>query len=114
MHAFLTLKAKLVCKHITGVVQIFTLQNLVTVEGTPVLVANDPEKKPILGCANVGPTIKPCSLTLPVSEGYSDFIRIGGRAVCLETVTGRTDGTALGTVDYVVRNPGQQFVRGAG
>lgn len=112
MHRFLTIKAKLICKHVTGVVQLFTLQNLVTVDGEPVLVATDPERKPILGCANVSPTIKPCSLTLPVSEGYSEFIRIDGRAICLETVTGRTDGTAPGTVDYVVRDPGQEFVRG--
>lgn len=56
---FLTDKAKLTCKHITGVVQIFTLQRWVTIEGDPVLVKNDPEFKMILGCANVGPTIKP-------------------------------------------------------
>jgi len=107
---FLTNRAKLTCKHVTGVVQIFTLQNLVTIENEPVLVKNDPETKLILGCANVGPTIKPCSLTLKATEGYSDFIFINNRAVCLDTITGLTDGTAPGTVKYVVQNPGQHFV----
>ena len=107
---FLTNRAKLTCKHVTGVVQLFTLQNLVTIENVPVLVKNDPETKPILGCANVGPTIKPCSLTLAATQGYSDFIFINNKAVCLDTITGLTDGTAPGTVKYVVQRPGQQFV----
>lgn len=107
---FLTEKAKLICKHVTGVVQIFTFQDTVTIEGDRVLVYNDPEFKPIIGCANIGPTIKPCSLSLVATEGYSDFIRIDGRAVCLDTITGLTDGTVPGTVKYVVNNPGQHFV----
>jgi len=107
---FLTDKAKLTCKHITGVVQIFTLQRLVTVENDPVLVHNDPKHKIILGCCNVSPTIKPCSLTLKATEGYSDFIFINNKAVCLDTITGLTDGTAPGTIKYIVRNPGQHFV----
>ncbi len=110
---FLTEDAKLTCKHVTGVVQMFTLQNLVTINRRKVLVANDPERKLITGCANIGPTIKPCSLTLPVTEGYSTFIRVEGRAVCLDTVTGLTDGTPPGTVRYVVQQPGQALVTGA-
>lgn len=109
---FLTVDAKVTCKHVTGVVQIFTPQNLVHVNRRPVLVANDPQKKPILGCANAGLTIKPCTLTLAVTKGYSDFIFINGRAVCLDTVTGLTDGTPPGTVEYVVKTPGQDFVEG--
>lgn len=110
---FLTEDAKLTCKHVTGVVQIFTPQHLVTINKRKVLVAHDPERKLITGCANIGPTIKPCSLTLPVTEGYSAFIRIEGRAVCLDTVTGLTDGTPPGTVRYVVQQPGQSLVTGA-
>lgn len=106
----LTVDAKLTCKHVTGVVQLFTPQTLVTIEGRPVLVANNPELKPIVGCANLGPTIKPCSLTLAVSEGYSSLVYIDGRAVCLDTVTGLTDGTPPGTVKYVVQNSGQGLV----
>jgi hypothetical protein len=43
-------------------------------------------------------------------EGYSSFVRINGRAVCLDTVTGFTDGTPPGVVKYIVRHPGQKFV----
>lgn len=108
---FLTSRAKITCKHVTGIVQILlTRQHFVTVEGAPVLVEGDPAFKPIVGCANVGPTIKPCMLTLGVTAGYSTWIKIAGHAVCLDTVTGITDGTVPGTVKYTVRNPGQDFV----
>jgi hypothetical protein len=110
MKFFLTDKAKVTCKHLTGVVQLFTFQNLVTIEGDPVLVDNDPEMKLIVGCSNVSPTIKPCSLTLKATEGYSDFVFIAGRRVTLDTIRGLTDGTVPGTIDYIERDPGQHFV----
>lgn len=112
MALFLTNQAKLICKHVTGVVQIFTLQRTVFIQNEPVLVENDPEKKMILGCCNASVTIKPCTLTINVKQGYSEFIYINGRRVCLDTVVGLTDGTVPGTVDYVVRHPGQRFVNG--
>jgi hypothetical protein len=108
---FLTLEAKLVCKHVTGVVQFHThWQDLVRIAGSPVLVENDPQVKMITGCANIGMTIKPCTLTVDVEKGYSEFIRIQGRKVCLETITGLTDGTPPGSVKYTVQLPGQNFV----
>jgi hypothetical protein len=110
----LTEKARLVCTHETGVVQIWALQNLVTVNGDRVLVRSDPERKPILGCSNVGPTIKPCALTLRATEGYSELIRIDGRPVCLDTVTGNTDGTPPAAIQYIVADPGQDFVEEVG
>jgi len=57
-----------------------------------------------------GPGLKPCATTLRVTKGYSDFVSIGGRRVCLDAVTGLTDGTPPGTVNYVVRKPGQRLV----
>ena len=90
----LTEKAKLVCTHHSGRVRILVpRQSLVKIDGDRVLVQSDPERKPITGCSNVGPTIKPCTLTLKVSEGYSALVRIDARPVCLDTVTGNTDGT---------------------
>lgn len=108
---FLTLEAKLVCKHVTGVIQ-FPIhhQSLVRISGHPVLVEKDPQAKPIVGCANIGLTIKPCTLTVNVEKGYSEFIRIQGRKVCLEPITGLTDGTPPGSVKYTVQSPGQNFV----
>lgn len=108
---WLTKDAVLTCKHEQGIVQIpLTVQDFVTIEQRPVLVHNDPEHKHIVGCPNIGATIKPCTNTLPVDAGYSDFLRIDGRRICLDTVTGLTDGTPPGIIKYSVRQPGQDFV----
>jgi hypothetical protein len=45
-----------------------------------------------------------------VRSGYSSFIQIDGKAVCLDSVVGNTDGTPPMSVDYVVNDPGQHFV----
>jgi len=107
---WLTEDAILVCKHEKGIVSIVASQTLVKVEGRSVLVEKDPETRPISGCPNRGAAIKPCLLTLAATAGYSDFLRTGGRRICLDTVTGLTDGTPPGVVKYVVRQPGQEFV----
>lgn len=107
---FLTEDAQLFCLHQTGNVKIFPSQRLVTINGRQVLVRPDPRYKVIAGCANIGLTIKPCSLTISVTAGYSEFIRINGRPVCLDTVTGLTDGTPPATVQFIVRTPGQKLV----
>ena len=109
----LTQDALLVCNHELGTVQIRPSQEWVTVNGRAVLVDNDPEGRPITGCPNVGATIKPCLRTLRVQSGYSDWVRIDGQRVCLDTVTGLTDGTPPGTVQYKVRQPGQDLVEEA-
>jgi uncharacterized Zn-binding protein involved in type VI secretion len=105
----LTDQAILVCGH-SGRVAISGAQSFVTINGRRILVEGDPEAKGIGGCPNIGPTIKPCTSTLKVQAGYSTFVRINGRAVCLETVTGVTDGTPPGLVKYTVRAPGQALV----
>lgn len=106
---WLTEDAVLVCTHELGVVGIAATQRLVTVEHRRILVETDPEQRPIVGCPNVGPTIKPCTNTLKVKIGYSDLIQIDGHRVCLDTVTGLTDGTPPGTVNYKVRSSGQNL-----
>ena len=70
-----------------------------TVGRAQVLVERDPEGRPISGCPMYGPAIRPCKLTLKVDDGYSDLLRIGGPAVCLDTVDGLTDGTPPGVVE---------------
>jgi hypothetical protein len=106
----LTEQAVLACDHTLGRVDIRATQNLVRIKGQRVLVERDPEGRPINGCPNVSATIKPCLLTLPVKKGYSALVRIEGHRMCLDTVTGLTDGTPPGTVNYTVRNPGQTLV----
>jgi|SRR5215469_2354807 len=105
----LTEDAMLFCKHGPGKVANRPTQELVTVAGRRVLVESDPEGRPIAGCPSVVP-FKPCLTTLKVTKGYSDFIRIQGRRLCLSTITGFTDGTPPGVVMYEVRVPGQDFV----
>ena len=106
----LTVDAVLVCAHELGKVGISASQSLVTINGRNVLVEIDPEGKSIAACPNVGPTIKPCTTTLKVDTGYSALMRISGRRVCLDTVTGLTDGTPPGLVKYHVVRPGQDLV----
>ncbi len=105
----LTEDAVLLCKH-DGKVANRPSQELVTIAGRKILVENDPEGRGITACPNVGLTIKPCTLTLKVDAGYSDLLRIDGKRVCLDTVTGLTDGTPPMTVKYYVSNPGQEWV----
>ncbi len=107
---WLTENAVLVCSHEMGIVTNTTSQSFVRIEGRRVLVKNNPENRAIVGCPNIGPTIKPCIKTLKVKRGYSSFIRIDGHSVCLSTVLGLTDGTPPGTVTYKVRSPGQKLV----
>ena len=106
----LTEDALVVCQHELGKVGIVPTQDLVRVDGRRVLVEPNPEGRPIAGCPNIGATIKPCTQTLKVRTGYSEWIRIEGQPVCLDTVVGFTDGTPPGIVEYQVRNPGQQLV----
>ncbi len=107
----LTSTAVLCCDHVSGLVGLAPTQQWVRVSGVPLLVRDNPERRPITGCPNYGATIKPCVTTLAVQAGYSTLVRIGKREVCLDTVTGLTDGTPPGIVKYAVRDPGQHWVR---
>jgi hypothetical protein len=110
MMRFLTENARLVCIHPGGMVKIRSSQSWVTIEGRAVLVATDPEQCEIEKCSNVVTPNVPCRKTRAVEKGYSTFIRIDRRQVCLDTVTGQTDGTLQGAVFYSVADPGQTLV----
>lgn len=111
MIRWLTEDARLACVHGGGVAN-RPGQKLVRIGGRRVLVATDPEGRAISGCpnANVMIGMRPCVTTLPVKVGYSTFVHIDGRRVCLGTVSGLTDGTPPGSVDYRVLSPGQSLV----
>jgi hypothetical protein len=104
-----TMKAVEVCSHELGVVINVNSQSWVTIAGAPILVEPDPLARVIVGCPNINIGIVPCTLTLQVTGGYSGLVRIDGRPVCLDTVTGPTNGTP-GTFSFKVRFPGQSFV----
>ncbi|QSQ23057.1 hypothetical protein JY651_49585 [Pyxidicoccus parkwayensis] len=110
----LTVDALAVCAHELGRIKLTNSQSFVTVEGRPVLVRADPEGRPISGCPNIGPTIKPCTRTLAVQKGYSTLVTIDGKPVCLDSLSGLTDGTPPGVVKYKVNAPGQSLVTEAG
>jgi hypothetical protein len=107
----LTEDALLLCDH-GGQVRPAVRQSWVTIHRRRVLVATDPEDRSISGCPNrnVFLALVPCTTTLRVTRGYSSFVRIDGHPVCLDTVTGLTDGTPPGTVTYTVKDPGQTLV----
>jgi hypothetical protein len=102
-------EAILRCGH-DGKVENVPSQQWVHIKESPVLVATDPQGRDISMCPHIGINVKPCNKTLPVTKGYSTFITIGGKAVCLDTVEGFTDGTPPGAVKYTVRRPGQSLV----
>jgi hypothetical protein len=102
--------ATLICDH-GGRVAIDPVQALVRIEKRRVLVARDPESRSISACPNANPVIglRPCLKTL-VAHGYSSFVKIQGRKVCLDSIRGLTDGSPPGTVNYKVVDPAQAFV----
>lgn len=106
----LTEDAVVVCMHELGNVDIEGTQTLVTVAQRKVLVETDPEGRTISGCPNIGAAIRPCQNTLVVRTGYSSWIRIAGRRIVLDNLSGLTDGTPPGLVKYKVRTAGQAFV----
>jgi hypothetical protein len=106
---WLTEDARLVCGH-RGTVSVEPTQALVRIDQRLVLVDDNPESRPISRCPNIGIGIKPCTNTLRVKVGYSTLLRIDGKSVCLDSVTGLTDGTPPGVVPYLVADPGQTLV----
>jgi hypothetical protein len=110
----MTEDAIVLCTHQLGNVTNQPSQKLVTIDGRSVLVDNDPESRSIRLCPNIGVTMKPCTTTLKVVAGYSTFVKIDGKAACLQTVTGLTDGTPPGIVQYQVRYAGQKLLDATG
>jgi len=104
----ITEDAGVYCKH-SGSIKNLPSQDWVTIEKRRVLVESDPEGRSISHCPSTVP-FKPCLLTLKVMKGYSDFIRVDGHRLCLQSVSGLTDGTPPGVVLYEVRTAGQKFV----
>lgn len=98
------------CAHVMGIVSLVPGQSLLYIGGRPALVQTQPIGRPIAGCPNVGMTIKPCTSVVNVTGGWSDLAFVDGRPLCLDTLTGLTDGTPPGTVKYTVKNAGQGFV----
>jgi hypothetical protein len=101
--------ALLLCPH-QGKVQIIAGQGWVSIAGSKVMVSPQPDGRPFdSGCMWKGGGMVPCTVVANVTAGYSSFMRVDGRPVCLEGITGHTGGNSGGL--YTVRNAGQTFVR---
>lgn len=101
--------ALVLCTHELGRVSLAPSQSWVRVGGVPLLVARDPERRRIAGCPNATVVTKPCTTTLAARTGYSDLVRVDGRALCLDSLTGTTDGQG-GVYRYEVEDAGQDLV----
>ena len=112
---FITEDATIICKHPIGIVENKPSQDWLTIASRRVLIEPDPENRTIKGCANSGVGIIPCTVAMPLQiRGYSDFIRVDGQRLVLDTITALTNGQPPGTFWWVVANPGQAFIEEAG
>ena len=111
MHQWLTEDGSVHCLHGgTGKVDVAAGSPFVRVNGAPVHIENNPLGRSVSGCGVPhSTTSKPCERTLTVDGGYSQFITIEGKAICLETITGTTD--SVPPITYKVSHAGQQMVR---
>jgi len=108
---FLTEDATLICDH-GGRVSLTTTQDYVRIEKKRILIQPNPESRGIAGCPNSNPLvgILSCRTTLEVRQGYSEFVHIDRKPVCLQTVLGYTDGSPPRIANYKVVDPAQVFV----
>ena len=80
-----------------------------TIGGLPVAVAGDVSGQVVSGCttppSSGPPPTSPCGTVSTESGGQANRLRVGGKAVLMDSVGGSTDGNPTGTVS--VSNPGQ-------
>lgn len=110
MWYWVSIDADVRCEHKLGRVDITASEDFVFVNGRRIVTNGEPAGRSIGGCPNLGPTVKPCTVTLAVRKGESSFVRIGGRPVVRADLRGFTDGTPQGAVSYRVESPGQTLV----
>jgi len=112
---WVTEDALMICDH-GGRLTPIAGQALVRVNGRRVLAQPDPVGALIAGCPNANALAgqKPCITALPALDGYSRFVRIEGRSVALDTLSGLTDGTPPAAVRYRVVEPGQSLLSADG
>ena len=103
MAGVLISSSNVTCGHVLppklGKVQVSSSAKL-RVNGQPVLLKSSIENKTVAGCATVpdpNTGAKPCTTVTAVSTGEATKLKVGGKAVILDTLTGDTDGNVAGT-----------------
>jgi hypothetical protein len=73
------------------------------VQGSPILTEPDLLQAVIVGCAQIGPNVKPCTRVTAILIGRSREIYVDGEIPLLENLTAMTDGFPPGMC-YKVSN----------
>lgn len=99
------------CAH-GGIVGIKPSQNLVFIEEVPMLVEPDLVDRPISACPHTSGATPPCLVTVSVEEGptYASFVRIEGRRLCKDSLSGKTDWSKLSLVPFNATDARQTLV----
>lgn len=97
MAKVITAGSMLNCAH-QGTVQLTASQTLLKVDGQPLLIQGDLDGAPISGCTiplNPVTGTKPCTMITSMATGAGLKLKVGGKAVLLETAAGTTDGVTV-------------------
>lgn len=119
MNYLLTDNGVLRCSHrgpLGGRVNVHVTQHFVRINGGCLHVKNNTVNCSMdsLSCAIIQDPSKglfPCKKTVSAVSGYSRFVSIEGKPICLDSITGNTLSNPAGGT-YSVRNSGQRFVKG--
>jgi hypothetical protein len=110
-----TAAAMITCIH-GGTVMITPGQTQVTIGGSPILCSPTLMTCPIVGCAQIGPGIVPCTMIIVAEPVFlpSPVVQVGGMpaytVAAIGTPGGLTNGNPPGMI--MCTNPGQVIVMG--
>lgn len=109
MTSLLTEGSTIKCSH-QGTVQAVASQTQLHIDGKSVLVHGDLDGASISGCStpdDLSHGMQPCRKVASMMIGAATKMKIGGKAVLLETANGLTDGLPAGANLWSVQSAGQ-------
>lgn len=114
MSLVITDQSTLVCTH-QGTVSPVASQTKLKVAGATVLVAGDLTGKPISLCTTVpdpNTTTINCLTIVSAEGGVAEKLKVAGKGVLLESISGKTSGTVSGTQQtWSVKSAGQSKLK---
>ncbi len=116
MSLVLTEKSSIVCAN-QGAVQLTATQSKLSVAGAKVLVTGDLASAPISHCTTVTNTMtgtKQCMMIVSAVGGVSAKLKVAGKGVLLDTLSGTTDGLVPplpGIQTWSVQSAGQSKLK---
>ena len=94
MPLVLTNASIITCSH--AATALLTSSAKLKVSDSPVLLDGDPIPLKPGACTQVGSGMTPCT-TLTIATGQSTKLKVGGKAVLLQSITGSTNGSPVST-----------------